>query len=284
MNHVFDYRVILDRVSHEVPYFRSILKKAFIEGVSVVNNPFNCCAFDNFFNAELGKKVGVNVPKTAVIPTKLHPPGTNSDSMKNLMYPLNWEEIFDYIGFPAYIKSNMAVSGNSTYKVYNPHEFFAAYDFTGTKIMILQESIEYQEFFRCYIIGGKEVRIVRYDPVKPHHHRYSKVPLSIDEKLKTDIETTCKKVVNALGFEFNAVDIAVHKGIPYTIDFLNPVPKLDKAYMAGDDYNWIVNTTAEFLIELAKAKPRKFNNFRLAEFISESIEPEENTKEVKKKK
>ncbi|MGH7534472.1 MAG: hypothetical protein ACREMG_02685, partial [Gemmatimonadales bacterium] len=34
------YDVIIDRISHEVPYYRSYLKKAVLDGVTVVNNPF----------------------------------------------------------------------------------------------------------------------------------------------------------------------------------------------------------------------------------------------------
>jgi len=268
INEIIDYHVIFDRVSHEVPFFRSVLKKAYIDGTNVINNPFNCCSIDNFFNAGLGEILGIKVPKTAIIPTKHHPPGTSAEAMKNLMYPLNWDELIEYIGFPAFIKPNLGVTGNSAYKVYNSHEFFAAYDFTGSKIMVMQESIEYDDYYRCYVIGGSQVRIIRYDPAKPYHLRYSREQSNIDPKLKTELEKVCLKISNSLGFSFNAVDFAINKGIPYTIDFLNPVPKIEKAYMSEEDFTYLVNTTADFLIESAAAKPLKFKNYKLAEFIS----------------
>lgn len=35
-----EYAVILDRISHEVPFYRSYLKWAALKGTYVVNNPF----------------------------------------------------------------------------------------------------------------------------------------------------------------------------------------------------------------------------------------------------
>ena len=45
------------------------------------------------------------MPKTVILPHKSHPPGTTDRSMRNLVYPLDWEEVFEYIGFPAFLKA-----------------------------------------------------------------------------------------------------------------------------------------------------------------------------------
>ena len=52
--------------------------------------------------------------------------------MRNLEYPLNWDEIFDYVGFPAFLKPHDGGGWKSVYKVDSPQEFFAAYDESGT--------------------------------------------------------------------------------------------------------------------------------------------------------
>ena len=44
------YRVIVDRISHEVEYYRGCLKHAVLEGTYVINNPFWWTADDKFFN------------------------------------------------------------------------------------------------------------------------------------------------------------------------------------------------------------------------------------------
>ncbi len=64
------YSVIVDRISHEVPYYRSYLKKAVLDGCHVINNPFMWTADDKFFGAAPAsvKKLGLAHPKTLVLP------------------------------------------------------------------------------------------------------------------------------------------------------------------------------------------------------------------------
>ena len=69
------YAVIIDRISHEVPYYRSYLKNAVLQGTTVINNPFMWTADDKFFEASLATKLGVASPKTVVLPNKEYVPG-----------------------------------------------------------------------------------------------------------------------------------------------------------------------------------------------------------------
>ena len=64
------YAVLVDRISHEVPYYRSYLKNAMLQGTHVVNNPFMWTADDKFFGASLITRLGVMSPKTVVLPNK----------------------------------------------------------------------------------------------------------------------------------------------------------------------------------------------------------------------
>jgi glutathione synthase/RimK-type ligase-like ATP-grasp enzyme len=132
------YRVIIDRISHDIPFYRAYLKNAILGGTIVINNPFWWSADDKFFNYSLASQVGIAIPKTVLLPHHTHPPGTTSLSMRNLVYPLNWDEIFGYIGFPAFLKPHSGGGWKSVYKVHNPDEFFAAYNETGDLCMTLQ--------------------------------------------------------------------------------------------------------------------------------------------------
>src|SRR3984885_8212795 len=98
------YRVIVDRISQDIPFYRAYLKNAVLGGTIVVNNPFWWSADDKFFNYALASQIGVAIPKTVLLPHHTHPAGTTSLSMRNLIFPLNWDEIFAYIGFPAFLK------------------------------------------------------------------------------------------------------------------------------------------------------------------------------------
>ncbi|MEI9976731.1 MAG: hypothetical protein WDO73_34540 [Ignavibacteriota bacterium] len=96
--------MIVDRISHDIPFYRSYLKNAILCGAKVINNPFWWSADDKFFNYALAAKLGVAVPPTVLLPHKSHPPGTTDRSMRNLEYPLDWDGIFRYVGFPAFLK------------------------------------------------------------------------------------------------------------------------------------------------------------------------------------
>src|SRR5262249_52042077 len=99
------YAVVIDRISHEVPYYRSYLKNAVLQGTTVVNNPFMWSADDKFFEATLATRLGVAHPKTLVLPNKDYVPGiVPTESLRNLAYPLDWPAIVDYVGLPCVLK------------------------------------------------------------------------------------------------------------------------------------------------------------------------------------
>ena len=122
------YRVIVDRISHDIAFYRAYLKNAALNGTTVINNPFWWGADDKFFNYALASKIGIAIPATVLLPHKEHPPGTTSQSRRNLIYPLNWDEIFDYIGFPAFLKPFSGGGWKNVFKVDNAAQLFAAYD------------------------------------------------------------------------------------------------------------------------------------------------------------
>jgi glutathione synthase/RimK-type ligase-like ATP-grasp enzyme len=166
-----DYAVIVDRISHDIPFYRAFLKHAVLNGTVVINNPFWWSADDKFFNYSLATKLGVAVPKTVILPHKHFPPGTTERSMRNLEYPLDWHDVFEYIGFPAFLKPIDGGGWRDVYHVHTPQEFFAAYDCSRDLCMTLQAAVKFNEYFRCYVVGQEKVRIMPYDPRQPFHER-----------------------------------------------------------------------------------------------------------------
>ncbi|WP_309716163.1 hypothetical protein [Armatimonas sp.] len=267
MEQVYDYRVIVDRISQDVPFYRAVLKHAVMQGVTVINNPFWWTADDKFFNYALAHKLGVAIPKTALLPHKQHPPDISAQSLRNLLYPLNFEEIFTYIGFPAFLKPYSGGGWKHVYKVHSPEEFFAAYDQTGDMCMTLQSSVEFTDYFRCYVIGKKNVHIMRYDPRLPHERRYVQDGPPLDPAMEERLTADCLKICNALGYDMNTVEFAVQDGIPYAIDFLNPAPDADYDSVGPENFTWIVNAMAELAIEEANKKVTKSKDYRWSKFL-----------------
>ena len=263
------YRVIVDRISHDIAFYRAYLKNAALSGTTVINNPFWWGADDKFFNYALASRIGIAIPPTVLLPHKEHPPGTTAQSMRNLIYPLNWEEVFDYVGFPAFLKPYSGGGWKSVYKVDDPHEFFRAYDETGDLCMTLQGAVKFDDYFRCYVVGQKRVHVMRYDPRRPHAHRYVLDGPPIDPAMLERVESDCLKICRALGYDLNTVEFAVEKGVPYAIDFLNPAPDADLHSVGPANFEWIVREVAEFAVQEA-LKPARPVEMHWANFLNMS--------------
>jgi len=247
------YDVIVDRISHDIPFYRSFLKNAVLTGTKVINNPFWWSADDKFFNYALASELGVAVPPTVLLPHKKHPEGTSDQSMRNLVYPLNWERVFDYVGFPAFLKPHDGGGWKSVYKVNSPDEFFRAYDESEDLCMTLQRGVKFQEYFRCYVIDQRKVHVMRYDPGQPHHLRYVPGNPAPSPALGERMVSDALKLCRALGYDLNTVEFAVEDGIPYAIDFMNPAPDAAIESVGPENFRWVVDAVAEMAVERALA-------------------------------
>jgi glutathione synthase/RimK-type ligase-like ATP-grasp enzyme len=264
------YAVILDRISQDVPFYRGYLRNAAICGTAVLNNPFWWSADEKFFNNSLAVMVGVPVPNTVLLPSKEMPPDTNANSFRNLSY-LDWESIFAYVGFPAYMKPFDGGGWKNVYKLHNREEFFQAYDETGHHVMMLQEEIVFTEYFRCYCLGGKDVRIMQYEPRNPFHLRYVKDGAPLAKKLLATVKEYTIRLNQALGYDFNTVEFAVRDGVPYAIDFCNPAPDADINSVGQENFDWVVETAAKMAISRAKAHREGAENLTWGQFVQAGV-------------
>jgi len=251
----FDENLILDRISHEVPFYRTFLKCAAIRGVQIVNNPFWWSADDKFFDNLVAIAAHVAVPRTVLLPHKQRPPNTSETSFRNLTF-VDWEAVFSYLGFPAFLKPAYGGGWKDVHKVHTREEFFAAYDRTRDLAMMAQEAIEFTDYYRCYVVGRRRVRIMPYAPNEPHALRYEAakdraVPPATAERITRDALTLCE----ALGYDMNTVEFAVRGGIPYAIDFMNCAPDADRHSVGEENFRWIVRATAENLIDRVLSPP-----------------------------
>lgn len=264
-----EYAVIFDRISQDVPFYRAYLKNAALCGTTVINNPFWWSADEKFFNNCLATKIDVPVPKTVILPSRELPLDTTAESFSNLKYPLDWNGIFKYIGFPAYMKPFAGGGWKSVYQLNSMEEFFEKHAETEQLVMMLQEEIKFEEYYRCYCIGGKHVRIMPYEPRNPHHLRYVAdfKPSAERHKLMEDIVL---RICNYLGYDFNTVELAIRDGVPYAIDFCNPAPDADVHSVGEENFEWVVETAALYAIEKAKANKPGEDNLTWGEYIKRS--------------
>jgi glutathione synthase/RimK-type ligase-like ATP-grasp enzyme len=260
------YAVIIDRISQDVPFYRTWLKNEALTGTAVINNPFWWSADDKYFNNCLMTKVGVPIPKTAIIPSRDHPDDTTEESFSNLAYPMDWETIFKYVGFPAYMKPFAGGGWKHVYKLDSKEDFFDKHSETGQLVMLLQEEIVFTEYYRCYCVGRKHVLIMPYEPRNPHHLRYVASFTPSSERLK-QMEEIVLRICNYLGYDFNTVELAIRDGVPYAIDFCNPAPDAERTSVGEENFAWVVETAANYAIERAMEQKDGQDNLTWGEYV-----------------
>ena len=267
------YAVIFDRISQDVPFYRAYLKNAALCGTTVINNPFWWSADEKFFNNCLATKIGVPVPKTVILPSKDLPTDTSDESFSNLAYPLDWEGIFKYIGFPAYMKPFAGGGWKSVYQLNSIEEFFEKHAETEQLVMMLQEEIKFDEYYRCYCIGRKHVRIMPYEPRNPHALRYVADFKPSPERYQL-MEEIVLRICNYLGYDFNTVELAIRDGVPYAIDFCNPAPDAEVTSVGQANFDWVVEALANYAIEKALENDAAVDNATWGEYIKRSVTKE----------
>lgn len=267
------YDVIIDRISQDVPFYRAYLKNAALTGTAVINNAFWWSADEKFFNNALAVQLGVPVPKTLLLPSKARPDDTSENSFRNLAM-FDWERAFERIGFPAFMKPHSGGGWKSVYKVDNPEEAWRAYDETGQLVMLYQEAIAFDDYFRCYCLGGKHVLIMPYEPRNAPHERYQttmKTQGEAGQQLLDTIKDYTLRLCQGLGYDFNTVEFAVRDGVPIAIDFGNPAPDADVHSVGAENFEWVVEHAALLAIERAQANQAGKTNLTWGSFVHDSV-------------
>src|SRR5580765_11900 len=244
------YRVIVDRISHEVEYYRAFLKHAVLSGTYVINNPFWWTADDKFFNYAVASKLGVAIPKTVVLPQKAYPPDIDltAESLHNLEYPVDWDGLLDYVGRRAILKPYSGGGWKHVYKVHDRDELLAAYDRTAPYCMTLQEFIDFDKYVRCFTFGKADITPVHYDP---HARRYIVDHDYLSPDLGDRIVKDARTINEALGYEMNTIEFAVKDGVPYAIDFLNPAPDFERDRITQHYFDLVLDKMSALVVDRA---------------------------------
>jgi hypothetical protein len=254
------YRVIIDRLSHEVPFYRFHLKAAALAGTYVINDPFWWSADEKFFGYSLATKLGVKVPRTVMLPSHSYIPSIDPNrSLRNLEYPLDWEGITNYVGFPAILKPADGGGWKNVSRVNNLAELFKEYNKSNTLVMTLQEFIDFDEYVRCICIGKEFILPIKYDPRRRCYVETDGPWLP--KKLEQQILDGAWALNHALGYDMNSVEFACKDGVPYAIDFTNPAPDMDIHSILPKHFHIVVEQMAKFAIQVAREGRKPYDGY-----------------------
>jgi hypothetical protein len=244
------YRVIVDRISHEVEYYRGSLKHAVLQGSYVINNPFWWTADDKFFNYSVMAKLGVAIPRTVLLPQKGYPADVDlaPESLHNLAFPIDWDALLDYTGRPAILKPYSGGGWKHVYKVSDKRELLEAYDRTAPYCMTLQQFINFDKYVRCFTFGKTDITPVAYDP---RERRYLVDHSYLSPELGERVVRDAQAINHALGYEMNTIEFAVEDGVPYAIDYLNPAPDFERDRITPFYFSHVLDKMTGLVIERA---------------------------------
>ncbi len=258
MNEANPYAVIVDRISHEIPYYRTYLKNAVLQGTVVVNNPFWWSADDKFFGACLLDRLGISHAKTVALPSHAYIEGVVTESLRNLQYPIPWEEHVEYLGgFPLILKPAWGGGFKKVYKVTDMQSLWKAYDETGTECMVLQQFIDWDNYARCLCIGQEDILPIKFDVNRPYPHRYVVDDNFLSPDLRDLIIKWARQINRALGYDMNTCEFAIKDGVPYAIDFTNPAPDFEVTSLTDHYFPFAVQKMADLCIDLALGKRQR---------------------------
>jgi hypothetical protein len=245
-----EYRVIVDRISHEVEYYRAAMKQAVLQGTYVINNPFWWTADDKYFNYSVMAKLGLAIPRTVLLPQKAYPADIDlaPESLRNLLFPIDWDGLLDYVGRPAILKPYSGGGWKHVYKVHDREELLAAYDRTAPYCMTLQQFINFDQYVRCFTFGKTDIIPVAYDP---RERRYLVEHEYLSSSLGARIVSDARTINLALGYEMNTIEFAVQEGVPYAIDYLNAAPDFERDRITDFYFRLVVERMAGLVIDRA---------------------------------
>jgi len=258
MNEPCPYTVIVDRISHEIPYYRTYLKNAALQGAIVINNPFWWSADDKFFGGCLADRLGITHPKSVALPSHSYVEGVVEESLRNLVYPIPWAEHVEYVGgFPVILKPAWGGGFKKVYKLNNYEELYRAYNETGTECMMLQQYIAWDKYARCICVGQDNIMPIKFDPTAPWPHRYFVDHQFLSPEEGRLVVDWAIKINQALGYDMNTVEFAIKDGMPYAIDFTNPAPDFELSSLTEHYFQWVVNAMADLCIDLALGRRKR---------------------------
>jgi hypothetical protein len=220
------YDLVIDRLAYWYYHPREWLKKvALMNGVYLLNSPFSFQAMEKHAAYCAMLRLGLKIPETVLVPYK-NPLDNARYAYTAAQYnrPFDLDEVAGQVGYPLFMKPYDGGAWRGVSRIRDSAELHRSYDASGEMLMHLQASIEGYDVFARSLSIGAETMVMRFDPDKPMHDRYS-VSHGFLEPQTGDEVVTIGRTVNAFfRWEFNSCETLVRGTDVYPIDYANACP------------------------------------------------------------
>jgi hypothetical protein len=264
LSHLLDeepvtYEVIIDLMSPTIPFYRWYLKQASLQGTAVCNNPFLMDIMHEWTALLLAQKLGIATPRAAILPSWERPQSVPERAFSNLSFPLDWENIFQYVGFPALMMpAHQPPDESNTHFVADEKAFYRLHPLTGTQVMMLQQKLTWEAYYRCFSIG-KETRVLAYHPGLPAHQRYQ-VNFPLTASRLEEITAKARKIQGFLGYDFQVSEWALVGNQLYAVRLAQPFHEGFLTTLPDVLQDWICEQIAQTAAtRLEQIQPRQDN-------------------------
>ncbi|HSH04983.1 MAG TPA: hypothetical protein VLL52_20885 [Anaerolineae bacterium] len=235
------FDLIIDRMSHEIPYYRAYLKNAALQGCYIVNNPFVAAIDDKFLGLTIARKLGIKTPRSVLLPNKRVSTQTRPESFRNLMY-LDWQGVINHVGVPAILKDAHTGGRRISVRVHNVDELISSYDESDTLNVVIQELIPSDFHIHCFIINN-EVLPLYYSLTDGYIADNVPTP-----ELQEQLTTITRQITNAYQYDINMAEFVFHQDELYLINASNPQPIMSRKFLPADAFHWTIQQTVALAI------------------------------------
>ncbi len=263
------YDVVLDRLTHWYSTSREWIKKAILmDDLYVLNNPWAVQSMEKHTSYAAMMKLGMPIPTTWMVPPKSYEPTADlSPTLTKYAKLFDLGAIGKAIGYPLFMKPYDGGGWRGVSRIPDEATLRKKYEESGKVVMHLQGAVDpFDSFVRC--IGlGPQTHLVRYDPDKPLHDRYTPDENFLPDEDAQILRDTTLTINAFFGWDFNSCEALRKQGTWYPIDFANPCPD-SQVTSLHRHFPWLVKANLRWSIFCAVTKKPFRKNLDWAPFYA----------------
>ncbi|MDQ6856101.1 MAG: hypothetical protein M3Z57_03390, partial [Candidatus Dormibacteraeota bacterium] len=169
------YSLIIDRLAWWYHLPREWLKKvALMNSVHLLNNPFTFQSMEKHAAYCAMMRLGLRVPETWMVPNKVPPDNPRfPTTAERYLRHFDLEAVATQVGMPLYMKPFDGGAWVGVTRIEDSGTLRRAYDESAERLMHLQAAVEDFDVFSRSLGIGAETMVMRFNPSRPMHARYS---------------------------------------------------------------------------------------------------------------